>query len=195
MKQFAVMVLTLSIICTSSGLLMALVYDATKGPIAQARRDKKNAAISQVLPPHDNEPATSQVTVDYGGESWTFYVARNAGDYVGAACESVSSDGYGGDIRVMVGLAADDTVNHVVILGHKETPGLGARIAEDAFRNRFSGKSIVDTQWSVAKDGGDIDGITAATISSRAVIGAVRDAAAVVYMTNRDTISGADTQQ
>lgn len=195
MKQLALMVLVLSLICTASGLLMAFVYDVTKEPIALAREHRKSKAISDVLPPHDNEPAACAVTVEYGGEKWTFYPARQNGKYVGAACEAVSSEGYNGDIRIMVGISADDTVHRIVILGHKETPGLGARIAGDAFRSRFEGRSIEETNWAVAKDGGDIDGITAATISSRAVIGAVRAAAVDVYMNNKEAIFVEDAQK
>ena len=189
MKQLVLMVLVLSLICAASGLLMALVYEVTREPIAEARRRKKNEASSRVLPPHDNEPATTTNAVEYGGEKWTFYIATKNGKYVGAACESLSRAGYGGDIRVMVGITVDDRVHRIEVLSdHKETPGLGARIAEDEFKNRLGDKSVRETNWAVSKDGGDIDGITAATISSRAVIEAVRAAAVDVYMNNKMSV-------
>jgi len=183
------MVFVLSLICAASGLLMALVYDVTEAPIAEARLHKKDDAISKVLPPHDNDPATTTNTVEYGGEKWTFYMATKAGKYVGAACESISQEGYGGDIRVMVGITVDDKVYGIEVLSdHKETPGLGAQISQDTFCAQFADKPIGSTTWSVAKDGGDIDGVTAATISSRAVVSAVRAAAVDVYMNNKDAV-------
>ena len=74
----------------------------------------------------------------------------------------------------MVGLTADNAVNAIEILDQNETPGLGAKIDSDEFKGGFAGRGIADTKWLVTRDKGDIEGITAATISSRAVIQAVK---------------------
>ena len=87
----------------------------------------------------------------------------------------------------MLGINADNETEAIAILGQKETPGLGANIEGDGFRSNFTKKSITETQWAVAKDSGDIDQITAATISSRAVVDAVKSAVDA-YLANVDTI-------
>ena len=121
------------------------------------------------------------------GAPWTFYVGLQDGQFVGAAFESVSPKGYGGDVGIMVGVNADGQVQGIEILVQKETPGLGAKMADDAFKSQFSGRSIAETRWAVDKDQGDIDSITAATISSRAVVEAVH-AGLQVYTTHQARI-------
>jgi len=83
--------------------------------------------------------------------------------------------GYGGDIKILVGLEDETTIKGITIISQSETPGLGGRITEDSFASRFAGLNIKDI--TLTKDGGEIDGITGATISSGAVVDAVRTAA------------------
>lgn len=170
MKEIARLVLTLTIISASAGLLLAWVNDITAQPIAAAQRAETLAAIKAVLPECDNAPDEDVVTCS----GVTFYRARREGSFVGAAFETVSSEGYGGDIAVMVGVDGGGMISAVKILKHAETPGLGAKIRDRGFKAQFSGKSLAGTAWLVDKDGGDINGITAATISSRAVTGAIK---------------------
>lgn len=187
MKELFKMVLVLTLICLLGGVLLAVVNDVTREPILQAAQKEKATAIMKVLPPCDNDPLEDAVTVDGAQGAQTFYVARRAGAFAGAAFVVTSSEGYGGDIDVMVGVAADDTVQAIEILAHKETPGLGARIKEPGFLARFAGQSVPGTHWAVMKDGGDIDQITAATISSRAVTKAVK-AGLDVYTSHKDDL-------
>ena len=174
MNESLKLVAILTIICAVAGSLLAVVYVVTAEPIRAAAQKEKGDAIMKVLPACDNQPIEDAVAIDADGTEWTFYLARNADRYVGAAFEVTSSKGYGGDISIMVGVTADGNVQAIEVLAHNETPGLGAWISGDAFRNQFTGLSIADTRWHVAKDGGDIDQITAATISSRAVTAAVK---------------------
>ena len=139
-----------------------------------------------MLPAFDNAPQEEIVVVE---GRHTNYVARLNNTFAGAAFEAVSRDGYGGEIRVMVGVNANNKVQGIKILQHKETPGLGAKIEGREFRNTFGGAPIDTTDWRVTKDGGDIDAITAATLSSRAVAGAVRKGLGI-YKRNRQQIEG-----
>ena len=190
MKEFFKLVGILTVICAAAGLLLAVVQRATKEPIEAAGRAERLDAIKRVLPPYDNEPDRNSVTVEGPhGNPWTFYVARRDGAFAGAAFETVSSQGYGGDIVVMVGVSADDQVHAIEILKAKETPGLGAKIADPEFKSQFAGRDIQTTTWAVKKDQGDIDQITAATISSRAVVSAV-EKALKVYQENKGRIQG-----
>lgn len=81
--------------------------------------------------------------------------------------------GYGGEIDILVGLDEDFTVKEVTIISHTETPGLGGKITEASFRDQFKGLSVDDI--ALRKDGGKVDAITGATISSKAVVEAVRN--------------------
>jgi len=187
MKEMLRLILTLSIICLISGALLAKVDTLTKMPIEKANRAKKLDAIKNVLPTCDNQPDQNSCVVEHAGAEWIFYVARNGSDYAGAAVETSSSAGYGGDISLMLGINAEDKTEAIAILSQKETPGLGANIETDKFQSNFKQKELKTTNWTVKKDGGDIDQITAATISSRAVSGAVKEAIAA-YLANIDKI-------
>ncbi|GAH24330.1 unnamed protein product, partial [marine sediment metagenome] len=83
--------------------------------------------------------------------------------------------GYGGDIDILVGLEDEATIKGISIISSLETPGLGSRIAESPFTDKFTGLNIDDV--ALRRDGGQIDAITGSTISSRAVVDAVRDTA------------------
>lgn len=175
MKDVLSMILALSLVSGLAGGLLALTDRVTREPIAQSRRTETLAAIRRVLPPYDNDPSAAPRTVEAAGRVWTFYVARREGRVVGAAFETDSDQGYSGRIRLLVGVRADDdTLSGLEILEQSETPGLGARIREPAFLRQFAGKSVAHTRWAVKKDGGDVDAITGATISPRAVADALK---------------------
>lgn len=187
MKQMLKLVVVLTIFCLLSGIILAWVYERTKDPIEATEKGVKAGAVLKVLPDCDNDPLSTIATVE---GDWVFYVGIKNGAFAGAAFESVSAQGYAGNIAVMVGIDASDAIHAVEVLPtHKETPGLGARITEDFFKNQFNGLSISETKWAVKKDMGDIDQITAATISSRAVVEAIKNGVDV-YLKNKDTIKG-----
>ncbi len=187
MKETLRLVLTLSIICIAAGALLAAVDTMTRDRIAEASRDKKLAALQNVLPDYDNSPDANVATVEHAGQTWIFQVALKNKAFVGAAVETTSAAGYGGDISLMLGINADNQTQGISILGQKETPGLGAHIEGDDFKGHFASKDLSATKWAVTKDGGEIDEITAATISSRAVTEAVK-AAIDAFLANAETI-------
>jgi electron transport complex protein RnfG len=90
------------------------------------------------------------------------------------AFKVVAPEGYSGNIEIMVGVDEAGTVSGIEILSHAETPGLGDKITHGWFKDQFKGQSLESADWRVKKDGGDFDQITGATISPRAVVGAVR---------------------
>jgi len=95
------------------------------------------------------------------------------GEIVGVAFEAVSLEGYAGKIVTMVGVDPDGVITGIRILEHKETPGLGSKITGEKFLALFIGRSLENTRWAVKKDGGDIDQITGATISPRAIVSSI----------------------
>ena len=181
MKDILRLIIVLTCLCIVSAIALAKIYDLTKGPIAHQKRLEVLRAIKTVLPPYDNEPDRDMVKLSMGidkkGEEiqGVFYRGRKGGRLVGVAFKVISPEGYGGNIEVMVGLLPNGTIHGVEVLSYLETPGLGAKISEVKFKDRFKNRNLSNTAWAVKKDAGDIDGITGATISSRAVIKAVKE--------------------
>jgi electron transport complex protein RnfG len=136
--------------------------------------------LRAVLPPSDNAPDEDTVDLVIGQDKRgrdvvrTFYRGRQKDLLSGIAFKVVAPDGYSGDINIMVGIDPAGTVAGIEILSHNETPGLGDKIELPAFKKIFSGKNLTNADWRVKKDGGEFDQITGATISPRAVVGAVR---------------------
>ncbi|MBU0716219.1 MAG: RnfABCDGE type electron transport complex subunit G [Verrucomicrobia bacterium] len=188
MKDIIKMVVVLTVISVVAGYLLATTNKITKAPIAAARLAEKLDAMKKVLPDYDNDPVANTCVVKEAGKEWTFYVARKQGVFVGAAFEASSDQGYNGTIRILAGILPDNRIKGLEIVEQAETPGLGAKISESAFKDQFQGKAIFSTRWMVKKDGGDIDAITGATISPRAVVSALETGLAV-YTNNFDKIA------
>ena len=112
------------------------------------------------------------------------YPAKKDGEIVGYAIEAATSKGFGGAIVLMVGFEPDGTIYNTAVISHTETPGLGDKIdvKKSNFSVQFNGKNPETFHLSVKKDGGDVDAITASTISSRAFCDAVETA----YKTFKD---------
>nr|WP_320051311.1 RnfABCDGE type electron transport complex subunit G [uncultured Desulfuromonas sp.] len=187
MKELSRLVVTLTLIATTAALVLALVENATRAPIAEQQRLRQLNAIAAVLPPFDNHPDQDVITLSEtdasSGQqhSLTFYRARRAGKMVGVAFNVTSRDGYSGAITLTVGVDAQEQIIAIEILSQAETPGLGARIREASFTDQFQHRGLDNTDWRVKKDGGDIDQLTGATISPRAVVIAVQRGLAFLH--------------
>lgn len=191
MKEYFKMTFVLTAISALSAFLLAATDRVTKAPIALALKMEKIKSVNRVLPEHDNDPAESAVVVPDGEKEWTFYVARKSGAFAGAAFTVASDKGYSGYIEAMVGVSADGRICGVEALRQNETPGLGAKIADkrDGFMAQFKGREIAGGGWAVEKDGGTIHAITGATITSRAVTGALKQGLEI-YSRHKDAIAG-----
>ena len=174
------LVLVLTLITAGAGLILSLVESVTREPIAEQRRLETLRALQAVLPPADNSPDGDTVQLVTGQDKRgrdvvrTFFRGRQKSKLSGVAFKVVAPDGYSGNINVMVGVDPEGTVAGIEILSHSETPGLGDKITQPVFKAIFVGKNLVNADWRVKKDGGEFDQITGATISPRAVVGAVR---------------------
>ena len=173
------MFIVLTLIALVSAAALAFTYGQTKPILDEQARQKQIQAVAAVIPAEfDNEPTEETVTVDeYPGVE--IYPAEQGGNRVGTAVRSYSDDGYGGTVTVMVGFDTDGEITGTTVLSHAETPGLGAKMTEESFREQFVGMTV-DDRLQVAKDGGRVDAITAATITSRAFCDAVNRAWAAV---------------
>lgn len=172
--------LVLTLITAGAGLILSVVESVTREPIAEQRRLQTLRALQAVLPPSNNAPDEDLVALVVGQDKRgrdmlrTFFRGRQDGDLTGVAFEVTAPDGYSGNITVMVGIDPLGKVAGIEILAHNETPGLGDKISLPGFKGSFVGKTLENADWRVKKDGGDFDQITGATISPRAVVGAVR---------------------
>lgn len=172
------MMLSLGVISVVAGALLGAVKVLTYPRVEEAARMVRVRAVESVVPAFDNDPVSESFRVAVGsGDSLLVYPARHADALVGMAVESLSHQGFSGDISVMVGFDAEGVVTGYSVISHGETPGLGARM-DEWFRLPDGHRSIIglrpSSSLAVTKDGGEIDGITAATITSRAFLDAVR---------------------
>ena len=179
------MVLSLLGITLVASLAVGVIYRVTAGPIADAKTAKLTNAIAQVLPPFDNTPGDSVQTLNIDGGEVKIYSGTKNGQPVGYAIETFSNNGFGGEVRLIVGF------NPTEVMSQHEAPGLGDKMerSKSDFAQQFDGKNPADFHLAVSKDGGDVDAITAATISSRAYTEAIARAYNVFcQITNHNTM-------
>lgn len=169
------MFIVLTLIALVSAAALAFTYDRTAPILAEQARQRQIAAIAEVVPEFDNVPTDEAYSAD-GHPGVELYPATRGGTRVGTAVRAVSPDGYGGNIAVMVGFDDEGRITGTTVLSHTETPGLGARVTEDEFREQFVGAEPGADAVEVVQDGGTIDALTAATITSRAFCDAVQRA-------------------
>lgn len=172
------MLLSLTLISFCTSALLAGGYVLTKEPIEKALQEKKDAAIKEVLPKGDIEIGKAvEVRLDGYEDAFVVYPAKKGGNFIGCAIETYDNNGYGGKVRSMVGLDAEGRVINYSVLEANETPGLGAKVS-DWFKTKgdIRGKDPASEDFKVKKDGGEIDAITAATITSRAFLSSVKSA-------------------
>ena len=166
-SSFRNMTVCLFAICLVCSSLLAGVYALTKEPIDAAAKAKNEAAIKEVLP-DSAVTIEEERTVDLDGQKYAYNLAYDAqGNTVGCAI-NVAPVGFGGPILIKVGFDANGVIWNSKVLSQAETPGLGAKCTEPSFSEQFKGFDPSQKKLSVKKDGGDVDAITASTITSRA---------------------------
>lgn len=181
---------------------VGVVNMITAEPIAQAKQAATKAALTEVLPPFDGT-TSEELTIDE--MPITVYTATKGGAVAGYAVQTMTKQGFSGVVRLMVGFTPEGEVVNVNVLEQSETPGLGTKMADEGNPllmsvkgQKLEEKKLVDGKLAVRKDGGDVDALTAATISSRAYVDAMARAYAAykqiaegVAPAASDTASGA----
>lgn len=175
------MFLSLTVICIVAAAILAFVNEQTSAVIAVSKKQKLEESIRMVVPGFDNSPLEESFMAAVAqGDSVRIYPARKSGELIGVAVESNTMNGFSGEIRIMVGLKTSGEVIDYAVLQHAETPGLGDKMdpwfKTDKNKQNILGKNLSEKALSVSKDGGEVDAITAATISSRAFLEAVNRA-------------------
>lgn len=174
------LVIVLTCISLLAALALTGVYALTKGPIEQGQREKKEKALQAVLPDYEGT-VRDTVIVDADNEEIPVHLAIGKdGEFCGAGIETYTKKAFAGRFDLMVGFDAEGTIVNTEVIKAGETPGLGDKINKDKEGNgwalQFNHQNPKDFQLVVKKDGGDVDAITAATISSRAYCDAVQRA-------------------
>ena len=192
------MVLVLVGVAVVIGAVLAWVNNITEKPIAEKAQQTLAAGIKEVMNSTDikvEDPDTVKMEIQGKESIFTIHnVYATVGDYIGSAVESTTM-GFGGDLKVLVGFNAEGTILGYTILQASETPGLGAK-ADKWFqkdgKGNIIGKSLANGDLKVNKDGGDVDAITASTITSRAFLKAVNQAYTAYQDNHAANAKGAD---
>lgn len=159
---------------------VGVVNMITEEPIEVAKEAATKSALTEVLPAFES---TEEQTLTIDELPITVYTARNGGEVAGYAVQTMTKQGFNGVVRLMVGFTPDGEVVNVNVLEQSETPGLGTKMADEGNvllgsiqGQKLENKKLVGGKLAVTKDGGDVDALTAATISSRAYVDAVNRA-------------------
>ena len=181
-SNFINMLLTLFAVTFIASASLGLVNELTRDAIKDANAKAQEKAIAAVLPKFDKLGKSFKIPPKGETDSLELFPAMDAsGNVVGTAVKTYTNKGFSGHFELMVGFTPDGTISGYQVLQHQETPGLGSKMGQ-WFRDKnkpkqdIIGKNPGKVNFHVSKDGGDIDAITAATISSRAFLDAVRRA-------------------
>lgn len=180
-----------------AALLLAGLDSATRERIARNESQKLIAMLAAVLPPdYDNEPHLDQAQVSAPAalgsiQALPVYRARRDGQPAGLVMTVIAPDAYVDTITLLVGISAQDKVVGVRAIRHAETPGLGDGIEtrRGDWIRAFAGRDVASPRsaWALRRDGGEFDQLSGATITSRAVVNAVRRAVEF-YQLNREML-------
>lgn len=187
MKGIVKNTVVITLITLVAGVLLGLVYEITKDPIAEQNAQAKKVAYEKVFEDADDfevivETEDADLQAYIAGSGFTAQTINEAmaakdadGNLLGYALTVTSHEGYGGDIQFTLGVREDGTVNGISFLSISETAGLGMNAKNDEFKNQYAGKNV--PAFSVTKTGStqdsEIDAISGATITSNAVTRAV----------------------
>ncbi len=197
-KNMVIALLGVTLVASAS---LGLVYDATKAPIAKAEMDKQTNAIAAVLPAFDKLGETYKMLPTDGKDSIEIFPALDANNTeVGKAVKTYTNKGFSGYIEIMVGFDKQGSISGFKVLKHAETPGLGSKMDEWFSNAEKESQYIIgltpgNSALKVKKDGGNIDAITAATISSRAFLDAINRANATANSQYIDGSSSATKKE
>ena len=178
MREMIKMLIVLTILATLSGGLLAAIRDGTKDRIEnQVLEFVKGPAIRSILEGASNDPIVDRFQIKDGDLEHTFFVGVMDGEPRAVTLEMFGKGGYGGDVGLMVGIdTKDNKVVGVGVTTHAETPGMGAKAKTDpSFAAQFRDLTL-DEPINVTVDGGSINSISGATMTSRAVCSAANDA-------------------
>lgn len=179
-------IVVLTCIAVIMAFMLGLVHQLTQEPISEAKNNQELVAIEMVTGAFDNDPFAEKmiITTPNKKQKFTMYPARIGDKLSAVAIKSYTNTGFGGRIEVMTGFNVDGSIKTFKVISSHETPGLGSKTDEPRFKNQLEGFHPGKQILKVKQDGGDVDAVTAATISSRAVLRAIERAFAALQNFN-----------
>jgi electron transport complex protein RnfG len=168
------MIMAMAVVSICSAASIGYVYQKTKEPIEKSKTMKISSAVTEMLGNFDNKPFEERVTLS--SNDLELYPAKENGVTTSVAIKSYSNNGFGGKIELIIGLLMDGTITGYKVIQQNETPGLCTKISENKFSKQFVGLNTHSNSFELSKNGGEIDALTGATISSNAVVDAVKKA-------------------
>ncbi len=191
MKEYGKLFVVLTLVAFLCGAVLAFTYEWTQEPIRQAAEARLLNSLRRVVPASEESPQPLDLPAANGPTVRFFHFPSS-----GAVAFTVRTDqGYGGAIDLLVGLDRQGRITGLDVLTHNETPGLGSQILKPAFIQQFPGQPLHETDWRLLQEGGAVQGISGATISSRAFCDALRKALALyqTYRAQHDLLSTTST--
>ena len=193
--SFKTIFLSLIIICAVSGAVLAGINQLTKDPIEQTKKAKLENTIREVIPGFDNDPVAEMYKIALAqNDTALIYPVKKGENKIGVVVETQTLKGYNGEIRIFTGLDNDGKILNYTVLQHTETAGFGDKMDSwfkiEKGNQNIIGKNLSQQTLKLSKDGGEIDAITSATVTSRAFLDAINKSYAA-YSGNIDSISGA----
>ena len=179
MKEAVQMVLVLFGICAVCGAALSGIRQATAERIEyQVLMNVQGPKVKKVLAGSENDLISDRVKLVVKGERLILFIGKKNGKPWAIAYETTGK-GFGGDLKLLVGydLSKDKLVG-IEVVSHKETPGVGSRVTEEQFKSQFAGRDI-DARFLLKNEGGEIDAVSGATYSSKAVCEAIRKSIAL----------------
>lgn len=178
-STFLNMTVIMTAVAIISAAAVTYVYQLTLPAVTENLKKAEVEAISDIFGGEfDNNPIAEKTAVPMkkGIKELNIYPLRKQGMIYAIAVKSYTNKGFGGELDIMTGFYINGTMAGYKVLNHKETPGLGSKIMENEFMSQFIGLKIEGGKLKLRKEGGQIDGITSATISSKALLDAVNNA-------------------
>lgn len=200
MPEFVRMGFILMMVGAVATAILAGTEMITREPIAEAKRLEILKALNQVMPEgFDNHPdqdvlMLTDARLNRKLKPVKFYRARKGGQSFAAAFVVTAPDGYSGNIDIMMGVAPGGIVTGIQVVAHAETPGLGDKIVITDWPESFKGRTLSNVKWGVKKDGGQFDQFAGATITPRAVVGAVKRGLEYFVENEEKVLSGSAEQ-
>ena len=180
-SNFINMVGVLFVVTLVSATALSGVYNITKDVIAEAGDSKQLESLkSVIITDYDNSPTLEKEVLE--NSYIELYPVKKENKLTSMVVKSVSKKGYSGDVAVMTSFLPDGTIGKVTVVSQTETPGLGTRITEPAFLSQFENQRSNSFKIKIKKEGGDVDAITGATVSSNAVVDAVLKARQAFFL-------------
>ena len=186
-KEFVIPTITLFAICLVASVLLGLTNKVTAPRIEQIAYETQQNAMKEVMPDASSFDEGKELTLENGITVEYCNALASDGSVIGYAVTSTGKGGYGGDIKLMVGVDKEGKVTKVSVLEQEETASIGGKLmSQESFLNRFTG---ISGSAALTKNGGSVDAVSGATKTSTGLTDAVNNALLCLQALNKGEVS------